>query len=68
MPATPIWSLVMAPRIPAVRVPCQLLLVTVQPENCEVLASAAVTQSPGSEASESRPPPSLETATLEIML
>jgi len=60
--------LLIAPRIPAVRVPCQVLLVTVQPENCVVFASAAVTQSPGSEASESRPPPSLETAAFEIML
>ena len=61
MPAMPVWLLVMAPRIPATRVPCQLLLDTVQPANRGFFVSLLDTQSPGSDASASRPSPSLAT-------
>src|SRR3977135_307693 len=59
MPAMPVWLLVMAPRIPATRVPCQLLLDTLQPANSGFLVSPLEIQSPGSDASEARPAPSL---------
>src|ERR1700674_1186009 len=35
MPAMPVWLLVRAPRIPVTRVPCQLLLETVQLVNSD---------------------------------
>src|ERR1700755_1159815 len=64
IPEMPVALLDIAPRMPATRVPCQELLLTEQPENCEVCISAEETQSPGSDASASRPSPSLATAAL----
>src|SRR5215212_5602014 len=58
-PVTPTPLFESAPTIPDTRVPCQELSDTSQPSNSGVSASAAVTQSPGSEGSESRPLPSL---------
>src|SRR4051812_5875590 len=59
MPVMP-WPLFdAAAMIPATAVPCQVLLVTGQPANVPDAASAAVTQSPGSVLSLSRPSPSL---------
>ena len=60
-PAMPMPSLAAAPTRLAVLVPCQELFSTVQPLNLAVPASAAVTQSPGSLGSASRPSPSLAT-------
>src|SRR4029079_16512757 len=57
IPLMPVELLAIAPRIPAVRVPCQELFSTVQPWNVVVWVSAVVTQSPGSEASASLPSP-----------
>src|ERR1700733_10774 len=51
IPAMPTLLSVIAPRIPAVRVPCQELLATCALEHSELLRSDCVTQSPGSEAS-----------------
>ena len=60
MPATPVALLVAAATRPAMMVPCQLLSVTSQSLNSGLLAfSLAVTQSPGSDGSASRPSPSL---------
>src|SRR5439155_2405351 len=59
MPATPTPLLVAAAIRPAMIVPCQVLLVTSQSLNSGLLAfSLEVTQSPGSDGSVSRPPPS----------
>src|SRR5579885_1864783 len=63
-PATPRELLVAAPRIPAVRVPCHELICVSQPLNCELAVSVESIQSPGSEASASRPPPSFATVVL----
>ena len=54
--AMPVLLLVTAPSRPSVCVPCHELLETAQPSAFE---SAAVTKSPGSEASGSRASPSL---------
>ncbi len=62
IPAIPVELFVLAARMPAVRVPCQELSPTVQFLNFVVATSADVTQSPGSEASASRPSPSFATA------
>src|ERR1700689_5961259 len=61
-PPTPVALLVMAPRMPTTRVPCQELFSTVQPVNSAVFVSAVLTQSPGSEASGLRPAPLLPTS------
>src|SRR5579871_2468983 len=56
MPAMPVALLVSAPRMPAVRVPCQELdcaVAFLQSLFGELLTSALVIQSPGSEASAS---------------
>src|SRR5256885_1400194 len=58
-PATPRELLDAAPRMPVVRVPCQELICVSQLLNWELAVSVESTQSPGSEASASRPPPSL---------
>src|SRR5882757_9591479 len=63
IPATPCALLVNAPRIPAVRVPCQELISTLQSLNFELLVSVELIQSPGSEESASRPLPSLAKST-----
>src|SRR5450755_2160462 len=64
-PATPFALLVIAPRMPTTRVPCQELLATLQSLNSVVLVSAMLTQSPGSDASASRPSASLAELTLD---
>src|ERR1700716_2177431 len=55
IPATPRRLLVNAPRIPAVRVPCQELISILQLLNFELAVSVELIQSPGSEGSGSRP-------------
>src|SRR6185437_4248787 len=62
IPATPVALLAMAPRMPTTRVPCHELLPTVQLAKVGFCRSLEATQSPGSEASGSRPSPSLATA------
>src|ERR1700722_16310580 len=64
VPAIPRLLLVIAPSTPLTRVPCQELVATVQPLNCEVCVSACVTQSPGSDASALGPLDSLPALTL----
>src|SRR5581483_5075664 len=66
IPAMPVELLVMAPRMPAVRVPCHELFATVQLANFVFDVSLELTQSPGSDASASRPSPSLATAASEM--
>jgi hypothetical protein len=63
----PLW--VAAPIRPAVWVPCQELSCTSQSPNAAGLAvlSASLIQSPGSDGSASRPSPSFEVSTSEIM-
>ena len=57
-PAMPRELFASAPMIPATRVPCQELSPCWQEPNTPLDASAAVTQSPGSEGSGSQPSPS----------
>ena len=64
MPAMPRLLLVSAPTRLAVEVPCQLLSLAPQPLKVALSASLAVTQSPGSVGSASRPSPSLATVAL----
>lgn len=67
MPAVQTASLLLAAMIPAVDVPCQLLVAMSQPSNvCELIRSLRVIQSPGSDASASRPSPSLATLGSEM--
>ena len=59
--------LLMAPRIPATRVPCQELSEVGQPANSGFFRSALDIQSPGSEASGLRPSPVFPVGTELIM-
>src|SRR5687768_8726525 len=65
-PVIPSELFASAAMIPATRVPCHELLETEQPENCPWFDSCCVTQSPASDASESRPPPSFAAAAFTI--
>src|ERR1700741_1335604 len=62
LPATPSLLFVSAPTIPATRVPCHELFLTSQPANRPWFDSCCEPQSPASDASASRPSPSLAAA------
>src|SRR5262245_41847479 len=57
-PETPVALLVIAPIIPATRVPCHELSDRAQLASATLVRSAELTQSPGSEGSASSPSPS----------